>query len=1115
MSIHSIHPTHTPTHHLAFRDVGEGRGNLRERGGVPRTTTTVAQTEQVMRAQRERWLFLFLLLLTVVSVLLFLSTPPDMIGTDENLEQQQQKKEKESESKYATTLQREETGLSGTVCIIGNSEWEEDGLRVWRMWNGSFPAVFWVWGRRAEQIPKTTVPPQVTFLREALLPPHKLATELSWKEGVYEAYEWARRSYSCEYYFLHDDDLYFGVRAGYEARGWDLNTPLNQILVELLSRWKPAVANFLWEVKVASNEIMQQHFLRWKGQEVAPLTGCDSGMMLLHHSIAELLFPFPPNGEGGITGHWTLTAQFFMHVLPTTLREHALLLLPLTYHNAKNLDNLPKEQRFESKRVGDLMFHSQSRHPYEYLKNQVYREFMDSAAWEPWAHRGLELTLQDVTWTPTVGNPPFQALFLHRLDEQYRLTHEMFRERFYPAWKKYFPNTPLHSTPTFVINVFGYNRPQSFVRLWSSLEAAEPIPYPINIQVFLDAGEDLEQQQALQQQRDLAFTLRSKHGPVRVHARHVHTGLKHNIMEAWNPRRADEYGIFLEDDLEVSPFFLKWAFQAVQTYYFAEHYERRLAGVSLYNIAFEEVHNRPFLERQEFTGMPYLLQHSVSWGALWDGYHWGRFQRWFRKQHEHGKEPWLPNSYTNRWSSGKSWKKYHLRFMGEEQLMTLMPNPGGNLSFSTNHVELGTNVKQSFSVVVARLNVPLVREQSEMAKCLWPPLHQLPVFDWQFRRVSNLEALPSPSSVTTFDGCTMIMTVFSRVATFQDRLRHFSKYPHLVSQIIIVWNNVEQAPPWEGNSLAFGLPVVIKRMAKNSMNNRFIPFPEILYDCVIHMDDDLDYPPEALDTQIHLWRSQFFWHRVSVTDMGRSHAVQAKTGELVYHSHRDKFVSITLPSGLILHRDFLTTYTYFTPKEALDLVDSITNCDDLLMNFVVANATGHPPVLVDIPVYSSTVWALAKTGTSSLPDHYTERHLCIRRFIELYGHMPLHYTNVRVSPGKTQRTPLPEEIYTFYQFMIMNEDTILSAPTNQKRPQLCAECVHFVLLSFHHGSFPRREAPNPLSCDMLQTPLLCGYPEKCQQAVQHIFKTCGPAGTCQYLGSSAAEACASFDLCPR
>lgn len=63
-------------------------------------------------------------------------------------------------------------------------------------------------------------------------------------------------------------------------------------------------------------------------------------------------------------------------------------------------------------------------------------------------------------------------------------------------------------------------------------------------------------------------------------------------------------------------------------------------------------------------------------------------------------------------------------------------------------------------------------------------------------------------------------------------------------------------------------------------------------------------------------------------------------------SLRQSFVLLPASQGAFLHRDWLTTYTEAVPTPVLQYIDDHCNCEDIAMAFLVANATGSPPVYV-------------------------------------------------------------------------------------------------------------------------------------------------------------------------
>ncbi|CAD6335471.1 unnamed protein product [Miscanthus lutarioriparius] len=66
------------------------------------------------------------------------------------------------------------------------------------------------------------------------------------------------------------------------------------------------------------------------------------------------------------------------------------------------------------------------------------------------------------------------------------------------------------------------------------------------------------------------------------------------------------------------------------------------------------------------------------------------------------------------------------------------------------------------------------------------------------------------------------------------------------------------------------------------------------------------------------------------------------------------------------------------------------NCEDIAMAFLVANATGAPPVWVQ-----GRIFEIGSSGISSLKGHGLQRSRCLNAFAAMYGHMPLVATTVK------------------------------------------------------------------------------------------------------------------------
>lgn len=97
------------------------------------------------------------------------------------------------------------------------------------------------------------------------------------------------------------------------------------------------------------------------------------------------------------------------------------------------------------------------------------------------------------------------------------------------------------------------------------------------------------------------------------------------------------------------------------------------------------------------------------------------------------------------------------------------------------------------------------------------------------------------------------------------------------------------------------------------------------------------------------------------------------------------------------------------PKEVHALVDETQNCDDIAVNFAVAlylrkhsnSGTVHRPSGIFVkPVDLRNLEKDASSGYQGMwhrPEHLLQRSYCLNRLAQIYGFMPLCYSNLMVS----------------------------------------------------------------------------------------------------------------------
>lgn len=823
------------------------------------------------------------------------------------------------------------------------------------MWGGTYASFWTVWGEQDKTSETNT--DKITFLR--------MNEKSSWAEGILFGYQHARKQTKCEYFFTHDDDLSFYATSEDETR------PIWEILSNVLTKYQPAVLAFPWtqgDQTIPAMTLMREQY---DSEEVVPLTGFDSGMVLYHESIVDIYIPFAPRGEGGFLGQWSLCALFLNMFSALLFKGNALRINSLQYKNLINIDNTPEAKRQTPVLLADGTFkHAESRHPYEYRYNTDYQKFLSGGLYNPQQRHGRSLLPQDVTWSVEIGQTPFEkTTILKNLLDFYDVTHPAI------AQNAYLQNSftieeidDARSNVDFKVVIYvmaDIERKKAFDRLWKSLEAAKTIDRTVEIRVNLAWKGTYKSAYVAEWSK-----LKSKHGDVVFHTNLRNREPRNFVMESWRPIDRNEYAMILTDDVAVSKYFLSYASTMIQKVYHGPIQSAHVFGISLHSMVYNEVDGQPFEINNEHKAIG--LQMPDLWGGIYSAPQWSIFVDWYMTHAE--EDVFIPYSLTNRWPMKRSWRKYLLRYLHDKGKYLIFPNSEGQ----GGHV-----------IVVEKSPLDLDYSHSLQA----PPLVQqetgpeiiesnLQIYN-SSHLLSSVDALPHEPN--KFDKCTMIITVYSRYATIVDRLKHYHTLSCLEA-IVVIWNNPKVSPPMI--PAQFRIPVYIIKQAVNSMNNRFKAYDQIKTACVVNMDDDWDMDHNHLRYVIQSWQKQFFRTLVGFKHEGRMHV--HKDGSWKYSTDNRKAVSMLLPSGFVYDSKFLDVYSNQIPQSTRDIVDRDMNCDDILFNYMISNYTRIGPVVID---YNAKVMDIGfKGGLWTDGDHFKERDACMQSFADIFGYMPLKFT---------------------------------------------------------------------------------------------------------------------------
>lgn len=255
----------------------------------------------------------------------------------------------------------------------------------------------------------------------------------------------------------------------------------------------------------------------------------------------------------------------------------------------------------------------------------------------------------------------------------------------------------------------------------------------------------------------------------------------------------------------------------------------------------------------------------------------------------------------------------------------------------------------------------------------------------------------------------------SRIPLLSSIAAAYSASPS-VAAVLVLWGNLS-TPNRTLSQLSHNLthsyyyfpgtaPISVLRQQSDSLNARFLPRPSsIATRAVLVCDDDVEVDPKSVEFAFRIWSSN---PDRLIGLFARSHDLDLSDRTWIYTVHPDRY-SILLTKFMIMKSEYLYRYSCGGDPAMIELrriVDWMRNCEDILMNFVIADETNAEPILVgaervrDWGDARNDGWRGKEEGrkrvrevglSSRRVEHRKRRGECIREFHRVLGRMPLRY----------------------------------------------------------------------------------------------------------------------------
>ncbi|KAK7886614.1 hypothetical protein WMY93_026235 [Mugilogobius chulae] len=216
------------------------------------------------------------------------------------------------------------------------------------------------------------------------------------------------------------------------------------------------------------------------------------------------------------------------------------------------------------------------------------------------------------------------------------------------------------------------------------------------------------------------------------------------------------------------------------------------------------------------------------------------------------------------------------------------------------------------------------------------------------------------------------------------------------AQVIVLWN-CDKPLPAKQRWPATAVPVIVIEGENKVISSRFLPYDTIPTDAVLSLDEDTVLSTTEVDFAFTVWQS--FPDRI-VGYPARSHFWDSSKERWGYTSKWTNDYSMVLTGAAIYHKYYHYLYTSYLPDSLKSMVDQMSNCEDILMNFLVSSVTKLPPIKVtQKKQYKETM--MGQTSRASRwadPDHFAQRQTCMNKFANWFGTMPLVHSQMRLDP---------------------------------------------------------------------------------------------------------------------
>lgn len=226
----------------------------------------------------------------------------------------------------------------------------------------------------------------------------------------------------------------------------------------------------------------------------------------------------------------------------------------------------------------------------------------------------------------------------------------------------------------------------------------------------------------------------------------------------------------------------------------------------------------------------------------------------------------------------------------------------------------------------------------------------------------------------------LTMTYDARLWNLKMYIKHYSRCSSL-KEIVVIWN---KGTPPVSSDFDSAVPVRVRVEEANSLSNRFKLDPLIKTRAVLELDDDIMMTCDDVERGFKVWRDHpdrivgFYPRLVDGTPLEYRPEKYARS---------KRGYNMILTGAAFLDSKFaFEKYWSEEAKEGRGVVEKLFNCEDVLLNYLYANASSSTNV-----EYVKPAWAIDTSKFSGVAisrntnSHYQVRSECLMKFSSMFG----------------------------------------------------------------------------------------------------------------------------------